>query len=81
MPSSQMQQVIDAFRQRRAAWANGPADVAAERIDAGGARAWWLTAPDVRSDEILRHLHGGGLALGLPMPSATPGSRFPARPY
>jgi epsilon-lactone hydrolase len=36
----------------------------AEKVDAGGVRAEWITAPKVADDRVILYLHGGGYVLG-----------------
>jgi monoterpene epsilon-lactone hydrolase len=41
-----------------------PEDVRAEEVTAGGAPAYWLSAPGVTPGRVLLYLHGGGYSLG-----------------
>lgn len=40
------------------------ADVALERVDAGGVPAAWITAPGARPEAVVLYLHGGGYIVG-----------------
>ena len=42
------------------------ADVRAERVDAGGVPAEWVSVPQSRDDRVMLYLHGGGYVLGSP---------------
>jgi acetyl esterase/lipase len=42
------------------------ADVRAERVDAGGVPAEWVSVPQSRDDRVVLYLHGGGYVLGSP---------------
>ncbi|MFJ4652481.1 alpha/beta hydrolase [Nocardia sp. NPDC088792] len=41
-----------------------PEDVRVSEVSAGGVPAYWVDAPDVKSDRVLVYVHGGGFSLG-----------------
>lgn len=42
------------------------ADVRAERVDAGGVPAEWVSVPQSRAERVILYLHGGGYVIGSP---------------
>jgi acetyl esterase/lipase len=55
-----------AFLVRTTANLPRPDDVRYEPVDAGGAPAEWVTAPESRPERVLVHLHGGAYVMGSP---------------
>lgn len=58
------------IQQMRAGWDGLFGDVKSvvgakcEKVDAGGVRAEWITAPRARADRVVLYFHGGGYAMG-----------------
>ncbi len=62
-PNATIQELRDGFEQITALFPT-PADVSAEKVEAGGRPAEWVSVPGSDSSVVLYWLHGGGYILG-----------------